>query len=80
MSGIILGLIMALIGGPAMAWATQQKGSLKSFEKRKQAFAEGKGKDPEADMIGPHKGFGHNAKIFGVMFGLIGFAIGFFVG
>ncbi len=73
---IIMALFMGLIGGPAIAWAMNQKGSLAAFEKRKQKFAEGKGKNPELDVIGPHKGFGYNAMVMGIVFGLIGLFVG----
>lgn len=69
-------ILMGVLGGPALAWATRQKGSVAAFEKRKAKFAAGEGRDPEKDMIGPHRSFGHNALIFGVVF----FAIGFFIG
>lgn len=74
--GLVMGLIMGLLGGPGLAWAVTQPGSLKAFEKRKEKFRNGEGKDPEGDAIGPHKPFRHNAIIFGLMFGAIGLFIG----
>jgi hypothetical protein len=74
--GLFLALIMGLLGGPALAWATTQPGSLKAFEARKEKFRKGEGKDPEGDFIGPHKPFKHNALIFGLVFGAIGLVVG----
>lgn len=74
--GLFMGLLMGLLGGPALALAVNAKGSVTKFEERKAKFAEGKGKNPELDPIGPHKSFKHNAIIFGLIFGAIGFFVG----
>lgn len=74
--GLVLAILMGLLGGPALAWATKQPGSLKAFEKRKEKFRAGQGKDPELDFIGPHKPFTHNALIFGLIFGAVGLFVG----
>jgi len=76
MVGLIMGIFMAALGGPAMGWAVQQKGSLAAFEKRKAEFAAGKGKDPEAAPFGPHKTFKQNATAGAIGFGLIGLIVG----
>lgn len=72
MESIVMALIMGLLGGPALAWAVRAPGSLKAYEKRKAKFAAGQGSDPDRQAIGPHKSFGHNAVIFGLIFGVIG--------
>lgn len=74
--GLMLGLIMGLLGGPALAFAVRAPGSLAAFEKRRQAFAKGEGKNPVTDLIGPHKSFGHNALVFGGIFGVVGLFVG----
>lgn len=74
-----MGLIMGGLGGPAIAWAVNQKGSLAAFEERKAKFAAGEGKNPELDPFGPHKPFKQNAIMAGSIFGVIGLVIGFVV-
>lgn len=76
MASIIMGLIMGLLGGPAMAAAFRTKNVQAGHQKRKEAFQAGKGSDPDAAPIGPHKSFQHNAVIFGLIFAAIGVFIG----
>lgn len=71
---IILPIIMALLGGPAIAWAVQQKGAKNAFEKRKANFAAGKGKDPEKDFFGPHKSYRENFIAGAIMMFIAGIA------
>ena len=76
MPSIIMGLIMGLLGGPALAWAIRSKNVRAGYEKRKEAFLAGKGTDPDSAPIGPHKSFQQNAIIFGLIFAAIGFFVG----
>ena len=74
--GLVLALIMGLLGGPVLALAVNAAGSKAAFEKRKEKFRNGQGKDPEQDAIGPHKSFAHNAAVFGLIFAVVGFVVG----
>lgn len=76
MAGIIMGLIMGLLGGPALAMAVTSEANITKFEERKKTFEEGKGKNPELDPFGPHKSFKQNAVMFGLIFGAIGLVVG----
>lgn len=78
MESIILAIIAGVIGGPALAWATRQPGSLRAYEKRKASFAAGQGSDPDRQAIGPHKSFASNALIFGAICAAIGAVVGTF--
>lgn len=74
--GLILGLIMGLVGGPVMAMAVNARGSRAAFEKRKENFRSGQGKNPELDAVGPHRTFARNATVFGAIFAAVGFVVG----
>lgn len=76
MASILMGLIMGLLGGPAIAMALRMKNAQAGHQKRKEAFLAGKGSDPDAAPFGPHKSFQRNAIIFGLMFAAIGLFIG----
>lgn len=76
MASIIMGLIMGLLGGPAIAMAFRMRNPQAGHQKRKEAFLAGRGSDPDAAPFGAHKSFKHNAIIFGLMFAAIGFFIG----
>jgi hypothetical protein len=67
-----MGLLFGLIVGPIFALAVFAPGSRNAFEKRREKFRAGQGRDPEKDFIGPHKSFAHNALFFAVVFGFIG--------
>lgn len=79
MESILMAVVMGGLGGPVIAWVLKTPGQLKAYEDRKAKFAAGQGKDPDKDPIGPHKSFGQNASIFGVIFGAIGFFLGMMV-
>lgn len=66
-------LIMGILGAILLPLGFKMGFSKRAFEKRKAKFAEGKGKDPEKDFIGPHKPAFHNAIIGGGIFYAIGF-------
>ncbi|WP_432201346.1 hypothetical protein ACRAQ7_03875 [Erythrobacter sp. W53] len=68
-------LFMGIMGAIALPWMFQQEFSKKAFEKRKAAFAEGKGKDPEKDFVGPHKTFKQNALPCGAIFFAVGLGV-----
>lgn len=76
MASIIMALIMGLLGGPGIAMAFRTKNVQAGHQKRKEAFLAGKGSDPDAAPFGPHKSFGSNAFIFGLIFAFIGSVIG----
>lgn len=76
MGSILMALIMGGLGGPAIAWAMTSPANQKGYEKRKAKFAAGQGTDPDKAPFGPHKPFSHNAIMFGLIFGAIGFFIG----
>lgn len=66
-------LFMGILGAILLPLAFKMSFSKNAFEKRKAKFAEGGGKDPEKDFIGPHKPAFHNAIIGGGIFFAIGF-------
>ena len=74
--GFFMGLLMGVLGGPALAMAVNSKQSVTKFEENKAKFAKGEGKNPELSPFGPHKSFAQNAIMFGILF----FVIGFFAG
>ena len=76
MESIIMGAIMGLLGGPAMAWAVTTQKNKRLHEERRAKFAAGKGADPDKMPIGPHKSFAQNAVIFGLIMGAVGVFIG----
>lgn len=76
MAGIFMGLIMGLLGGPVLAWASRMPGAVRGHEKRKAKFLSGKGSDPDKAPLGPHKSFKQNAVMYGLIFGAIGFFLG----
>ncbi len=70
--GLLMGLMMGLLGGPAFAFAVRSKKSLTKFEEPKRKFECGQGTNPELGPFGPHKSFAHNAIMFGALFFIIG--------
>ncbi len=68
-------LLLALLAGPVLAWAANQPGSRKAFERDKAKFEAGQGRDPALRPIGPHRSFAQNAVVFAVIVFFIGFAI-----
>ena len=76
MAPIIMAVLMAVIGGPGMAWVFTNATNRRGYEKRKQKFLAGEGPDPDKSPIGPHKSFGQNAVIFGLMFAVLGAVLG----
>jgi hypothetical protein len=77
--GLFMGLLMGLLGGPLFALVAKSDRLKSKFEERKEKFRNGTGKDPEKDVVGPHKSFAHNAIFFGLMYGVIGLFIGSWV-
>lgn len=54
-------VLMTVLGGPALALAYRLPHSRRAFEKRKAMFAEGRLKrDPQTEMLGPHRSFLRN--------------------
>lgn len=73
---VTFALLVALFAGPAFALMFKTPMARKTFETRKARFAEGRlKKDPQTDMIGPHRPFLRNwllaSLIFGVMTGAV---------
>ncbi|WP_114520942.1 hypothetical protein [Altererythrobacter sp. ZODW24] len=73
---LFMGILMGLLGGPAMAWAYKQPKAVAAFEKRKEKFAQGQGKNPESDPMGPHKTSKQNMIGGGILFFVVGLAAG----
>lgn len=70
----MMAIFMAIIGGPLLAWVFTQPFGRKAFDKRKVAFAELGGRDPEQDIVGPHRSFTHNLVAGALLMGAIGAA------
>ncbi len=68
---LLLGIIVGVVAALAMGFAMKAPAVVAGFEKRKQKYLAGKGKNPELDFIGPHKSFAHNGIIVGVIFALV---------
>lgn len=68
-------LLFFLVGGLGLASAFTTNASKAAFERRKLKFAEGRGKNPEMDIVGPHKSFKHNMIKGGSIMGVIGISI-----
>jgi hypothetical protein len=78
MEGLLLAVGMGVLGGPAMAWALQQKNPRTRYEASKAKFLAGQGKDPDRFAVGPHQSFARNAIWLGLMMSIIGGFIGIF--
>lgn len=68
-------LLVALLGGPAMAWAVYQPGSRRAYDRDVAKFQAGNGRDPSKRIFGPNRSFAHNAIIAGGIIFIIGFVI-----
>lgn len=75
METLLTAVLMGVLGGPAMAWAITTKKPMQRYEKEKQKFLSGQGKNPDRHAFGPHKSFKHNAIRFGMMMAAVGAAI-----
>lgn len=73
---VTFALLIALFAGPAFALMFKTPMARKTFETRKARFAEGRlKKDPETDLIGPHRPFWRNWLLASLIFGVITGAI-----
>lgn len=69
-------LLIALFAGPAFALMFKTPMARKTFETRKARFAEGRlKKDPETDLIGPHRPLWRNWLLASLIFGVVAAAI-----
>lgn len=69
-------LLIALFAGPVFALMFKTPMARKTFETRKARFAEGRlTKDPQTDLIGPHRPFWRNCLLASAIFGVMTAAI-----
>ena len=71
----LMQIFLLIIAGPLWALGFKSGWAQKQFAKRKAKFeSTGKGKDPESDPYGPHKGMGRNfiaGTIFALLLGVV---------
>lgn len=58
---------LTLVSAAILAWAVYAPGSRKAFERDKQKFAEGRGRDPSKRLLGPHLSYGANLRMFALI-------------
>ena len=69
-------LLVALFAGPVFALMFKTRAAQKTFDTRRAGFAEGRlKKDPQTDLIGPHRPFWRNWLIASLIFGVVTAAI-----
>ncbi|WP_199258512.1 hypothetical protein [Paracoccus binzhouensis] len=69
-------LLVALFAGPAFALMFKTPMARATFDKRRARFAEGKlKKDPQTDLIGPHRPFWRNWLLASLIFGVVTAAV-----
>lgn len=64
---IAIVIALTLVSAAVLAWAVYAPGSRKAFERDKQKFAEGRGRDPTKRVLGPHLIYGANLRMFALI-------------
>lgn len=77
---VFYALFMGVMAGLLMPWVVTRPKQRKRYEERKALYEAGRGKDPDKDIIGPHKSFAVNAFVAGGLFAAVGAGIGIGVG
>ncbi|AZO76880.1 MULTISPECIES: hypothetical protein [unclassified Bosea (in: a-proteobacteria)] len=60
-------IALTLVSAAILAWAVYAPGSRKAFERDKQKFAEGRGRDPMKRVLGPHLPYANNLRMFALI-------------
>jgi hypothetical protein len=64
---IAIAIALTLVSAAILAWAVYASGSRKAFERDKQKFAEGRGRDPAKRVLGPHLPYGANLRMLALI-------------
>ncbi len=64
---IVIAVLLTLVSAAVLAGAVYAPGSRKAFERDRQKFAEGRGRDPGKRVLGPHLSYAANVRMFALI-------------